>query len=46
VLSYLAGLARTEDTFMIEAGPRRMAAEPGIMLVSPDTCSSRQAFLN
>jgi S-formylglutathione hydrolase len=46
VLFYLAGLTCTEETFMIKAGAQRMAAELGIMLVSPDTCSSRQAFLN
>jgi S-formylglutathione hydrolase len=37
VLYYLAGLTCTEETFMIKAGAQRMAAELGIMLVSPDT---------
>ncbi|HKO89344.1 MAG TPA: S-formylglutathione hydrolase [Burkholderiales bacterium] len=37
VLYYLAGLTCTEETFMIKAGAQRMAAELGLMLVSPDT---------
>lgn len=37
VLYYLAGLTCTEETFMIKAGAQRLAAELGIMLVSPDT---------
>jgi S-formylglutathione hydrolase len=37
VLTYLAGLTCTEDTFMIKAGAQRLAAELGIMLVAPDT---------
>lgn len=37
VLVYLAGLTCTEETFMIKAGAQRMAAELGLMLVSPDT---------
>src|SRR5512137_478078 len=37
VLYYLAGLTCTEETFMIKAGAQRIAAELGIMLVSPDT---------
>ena len=37
VLLFLAGLTCTEETFMIKAGAQRVAAELGIMLVSPDT---------
>jgi S-formylglutathione hydrolase len=37
VLYYLAGLTCTEETFMIKAGAQRVAAELGLMLVSPDT---------
>ncbi len=37
VLYYLAGLTCTEDTFVIKAGAQRVAAELGLILVSPDT---------
>jgi S-formylglutathione hydrolase len=37
VLTYLAGLTCTEETFMIKAGAQRTAAELGLMLVAPDT---------
>jgi S-formylglutathione hydrolase len=37
VLYYLAGLTCTEETFMIKAGAQRVAADLGIMLVTPDT---------
>ncbi len=37
VLYYLAGLTCTEETFMIKAGAQRIAAELGLMLVTPDT---------
>jgi S-formylglutathione hydrolase len=37
VLTYLAGLTCTEETFMIKAGAQRVAAALGIMLVAPDT---------
>lgn len=37
VLTYLAGLTCTEETFMIKAGAQRIAADLGIMLVAPDT---------
>ena len=37
VLYFLAGLTCTEETFMIKAGAQRLAAELGLMLVSPDT---------
>ncbi len=37
VLTYLAGLTCTEETFFIKAGAQRLAAEHGIMLVCPDT---------
>ncbi len=36
-LLYLAGLTCNEETFMIKAGAQRVAAELGIILVSPDT---------
>jgi S-formylglutathione hydrolase len=37
VLYYLAGLTCTEETFAIKAGAQRLAAEHGLMLVTPDT---------
>ena len=37
VLTYLAGLTCTEETFMIKSGAQRVAAELGLMLVAPDT---------
>ncbi|WP_198320898.1 S-formylglutathione hydrolase [Azohydromonas aeria] len=37
VLYYLAGLTCTEETFAIKAGAQRVAAELGLMLVTPDT---------
>jgi S-formylglutathione hydrolase len=37
VLTYLAGLTCTEETFMIKAGAQRLAAEAGLLLVAPDT---------
>ena len=37
VLTYLAGLTCTEETFMIKGGAQRVAAEIGLMLVAPDT---------
>ena len=37
VLTYLAGLTCTEETFVIKAGAQRVAAELGLMLVAPDT---------
>jgi S-formylglutathione hydrolase len=37
VLTYLAGLTCTEETFLIKAGAARYAAEQGLMLVAPDT---------
>jgi len=37
VVTYLAGLTCTEETFMIKAGAQRVAAELGLMLVAPDT---------
>ena len=37
VLTYLAGLTCTEETFAIKAGAQRAAAELGLMLVAPDT---------
>jgi S-formylglutathione hydrolase len=37
VLFFLAGLTCTEETFAIKAGAQRIAAELGLMLVTPDT---------
>ena len=37
VLTFLAGLTCTEETFAIKAGAQRVAAELGLMLVTPDT---------
>jgi len=37
VLTFLAGLTCTEETFMIKSGAQRNAAELGLMLISPDT---------
>ena len=37
VLTYLAGLTCNEETFAIKAGAQRVAAELGLMLVTPDT---------
>ena len=37
VLMYLAGLTCNEETFAIKAGAQRVAAELGLMLVTPDT---------
>lgn len=37
VLWCLAGLTCTEETFAIKAGAQRLAAELGLMLVTPDT---------
>lgn len=37
VVTYLAGLTCTEETFAIKAGAQRIAAELGLMLVAPDT---------
>ena len=36
-LFYLAGLTCTEETFPIKAGAQRVAAELGLVLISPDT---------
>jgi S-formylglutathione hydrolase len=37
LLTYLAGLTCTEETFMIKAAAQGPAAEHGLMLVAPDT---------
>ncbi len=37
VLYYLAGLTCNEETFVIKAGAQRLAAELGVILVTPDT---------
>jgi S-formylglutathione hydrolase len=37
VLTFLSGLTCSEENFMIKCGAQRIAAELGIMLVSPDT---------
>jgi len=37
VVTWLAGLTCSEETFMIKAGGQRIASELGIMLIAPDT---------
>ncbi len=37
VLTFLAGLTCSEETFAIKAGAQRVAAELGLILVTPDT---------
>lgn len=37
VLTFLSGLTCTEENFMVKSGAQRVAAELGLMLVSPDT---------
>src|SRR5271156_5019670 len=37
ILWCLAGLTCTEETFAIKAGAQRLAAELGLMLITPDT---------
>ncbi len=37
VLTYLAGLTCTEETFAIKAGAQQYAAEHGLILLAPDT---------
>ncbi len=37
VVTFLSGLTCTEENFMIKSGAQRVAAEIGVMLVSPDT---------
>jgi S-formylglutathione hydrolase len=37
VVTFLSGLTCTEENFMVKSGAQRVAAELGIMLVSPDT---------
>ncbi|GAB3628329.1 S-formylglutathione hydrolase [Pandoraea terrae] len=44
-LFYLAGLTCTEETFMVNAGAQRFAAEHGLALIAPDT-SPRGANLS
>ncbi|MED5618475.1 S-formylglutathione hydrolase [Ideonella sp. BN130291] len=44
MLVYLAGLTCSEETFAIKAGAQRLAAQHGLLLVSPDT-SPRQTGL-
>mgnify|MGYP006154852853 CR=1 FL=1 len=37
LLTFLAGLTCTEETFMVKAGAQRRAAELGLALIAPDT---------
>lgn len=37
VLTFLSGLTCTEENFMVKSGAQRVAAQLGLMLVSPDT---------
>jgi S-formylglutathione hydrolase len=43
VLTFLSGLTCTEENFMVKSGAQRVAAELGIMLVSPDTSPRGEA---
>jgi S-formylglutathione hydrolase len=36
-LTFLSGLTCTEENFMVKSGAQRVAAELGLMLISPDT---------
>jgi S-formylglutathione hydrolase len=44
VVTWLAGLTCTEETFTIKAGAQRAAAELGLMLVMPDTSPRAARF--
>jgi S-formylglutathione hydrolase len=44
VLYYLAGLTCTEETFPTKAGAQRLAAELGLILISPDTSPRKVRF--
>jgi len=44
VVTYLAGLTCTEETFTIKAGAQRVASELGVMLVMPDTSPRAARF--
>jgi S-formylglutathione hydrolase len=44
VLTFLSGLTCTEENFMVKSGAQRVAAELGIMLVSPDTSPRGEGF--
>ncbi|MBK7402008.1 MAG: S-formylglutathione hydrolase [Myxococcales bacterium] len=44
VLTYLAGLTCTEETFVQKAGAQRIAAELGLVLVTPDTSPRAARF--
>jgi S-formylglutathione hydrolase len=44
VLTWLAGLTCTEETFPVKAGAQRLAAELGLMLVAPDTSPRRTRY--
>ncbi|HXV73771.1 MAG TPA: S-formylglutathione hydrolase [Sphingomonadales bacterium] len=37
VLTWLSGLTCTEETFMVKSGAQRLAAEAGVILITPDT---------
>jgi S-formylglutathione hydrolase len=44
VLIFLAGLTCTQETFAIKAGAQRLAAELGLVLVTPDTSPRDTGF--
>ncbi|HLL52873.1 MAG TPA: S-formylglutathione hydrolase [Myxococcaceae bacterium] len=44
VLTFLAGLSSTEETFLTKGGAQRVAAELGLMLVAPDTSPRGAGF--
>src|SRR3546814_13901115 len=37
LVTFLSGLTCTEENFTVKAGAQRVAAEPGLMLLMPDT---------
>jgi len=43
VITFLSGLTCTEETFMIKSGAQRVAADLGLMLVTPDTSPRGEA---
>lgn len=43
VLTFLSGLTCSEENFMVKSGAQRVAAELGLMLVSPDTSPRGEA---
>jgi S-formylglutathione hydrolase len=44
VVTFLSGLTCTEENFMVKSGAQRVAAQLGLMLVSPDTSPRGEDF--